>query len=862
MAGGRYRLGRVLRRGGHAEVREGFVVGDGGFERRVALKRLLDGHAGDAALVRAFVDEARILSKLHHAGIVGVFDLLHGDDGVPLQVLEWIDGVDLGQLAADARAEGLVIGPELALHVTREVARALDYAHHATDADGRSLGIVHRDVSPENILISWTGDVKLADFGIALAVDRAEATAVGITKGKLPYMAPEHQRGDALDARADLFALGCVLHELVTGASPLGVRDGDRGVLTPPSLVVDRALPEDVFAIVLRATQPDRTRRYSRGAELADACERALAARGGASVESRWRQLVARLRPKAEAATPPSKRNALAELFDVPPVDAVRPPTVRAQPPTELISPPKELVRGASADTELALSAQAVRAVVPAEVARVVEPARAPVSETARVEPARAPASETARASASIDAVRTDDPAADPRIGTVLYGHRIVALLGKGGLSRVYLAEHVVLKRRSAVKILSGPSARNPRQARRLEREARAAGLLAHPNIVAVLDCGVTPDGLPFLAMEHLVGRTLKELLSTEGRMHPVRAAAIVRQIAEGLAAAHTTGIVHRDLKPSNVLVTLRDGREHVKILDFGCARVVDADPEETHLTETGQLLGTPSYAAPEQIRSPKLTSAKADLYSLGMVLYALLAGRPAFAGSTLEVLRQQLHVPPPRLPPAGGLELLVERLLAKEPDDRPADARAVITELDRLFPEQLPDERTPTASTDAGAESMVTFAPPPEVSAPAPMPALVHVAVPVMVPGPVMPRWGVAVLAVLAVVAAAITTVAVRHATRPREVVTVATPAEHTPELEPTAVRVEPRDPPTTPEPILVGVEDVPPSDRRAVPAGSPSDARVRRGAKRADAEPAIERARASITDALRARALTWTDL
>src|SRR5687768_422945 len=177
-----------------AEVFEAFVVGDRGFERRVALKRLLPGHAADDAFVRAFIDEARIVSQLHHASIVSVFDFGVLDDE-PFLVSEWVDGVDLARLAELAGESGARMPVEIALRIATEVAYALAYAHEARDVEGRLMNIVHRDVSPENILVSWEGDIKLADFGIARAIRRLEETRVGVTKGKLGFMAPEQIKG-------------------------------------------------------------------------------------------------------------------------------------------------------------------------------------------------------------------------------------------------------------------------------------------------------------------------------------------------------------------------------------------------------------------------------------------------------------------------------------------------------------------------------------------------------------------------------------------------------------------------------------------------------------------------------------------
>src|SRR5262249_12636596 len=162
-------------------------------ERRIALKRILPEAAAEEWFLRAFADEARIASQLHHANVVAVLDfgLL---DGLPFQALELVEGCDLAELLASARDELPLLGEDIALFIAIAICRALAYVHSAVDANGATLGIVHRDVTPSNVLLSWAGDVKLSDFGIAYAVRRIEQTRDGMTKGTLSYMAPEQVR--------------------------------------------------------------------------------------------------------------------------------------------------------------------------------------------------------------------------------------------------------------------------------------------------------------------------------------------------------------------------------------------------------------------------------------------------------------------------------------------------------------------------------------------------------------------------------------------------------------------------------------------------------------------------------------------
>jgi tRNA A-37 threonylcarbamoyl transferase component Bud32 len=263
---GRYRVLRRLGQGGMAEVFEAVAEGAEGFRRRVAIKRVLPEHATDASVRRMFFDEARIAARLHHPGIVAVLDFgLDGD--APFQVLELVDGEDLA--AVLRRVGTLPLG--VALHVGREVANALDCAHRATDDEGRPLGIVHRDVSPSNVLVSREGDVKLGDFGIAFAHERSERTAAGVVRGKPAYMAPEQLTGGVVDARTDVFGLACTLHRALVGRSPLADEDAIARLLRGERVALDASIPADVGQVLGHALAPSRADRPRDAAELARA---------------------------------------------------------------------------------------------------------------------------------------------------------------------------------------------------------------------------------------------------------------------------------------------------------------------------------------------------------------------------------------------------------------------------------------------------------------------------------------------------------------------------------------------------------------------------------------------------------------
>lgn len=313
---GRYRIVKRIGSGGMAEVLEGVAVGEHGFERRVAIKRLLATTGEDAERYqRMFVDEARIASQLHHANIVAVLD--YGiADGSPFQVLEHVDGIDSWALLQLAGGQ---IPVEQALHLCATVAHALEHAHTVTDAQGTPLGIVHRDVTPGNILVSWSGDIKLTDFGIAFAHGKAERTMDGTTKGTPLFMAPEQMLAETTDQRTDLFSLGCVLHTLVAGWSPLSKHDQLFHLAAGDELVIGDELPEDVRAIVTRATRHARRDRYASAAEFVAACAAALARRTVIDPRTSLRDWVRQLRDGSSPAraAPPPARGRLDALLDV-----------------------------------------------------------------------------------------------------------------------------------------------------------------------------------------------------------------------------------------------------------------------------------------------------------------------------------------------------------------------------------------------------------------------------------------------------------------------------------------------------------------------------------------------------------------
>jgi len=279
----------------------------------------------------------------------------------------------------------------------------------------------------------------------------------------------------------------------------------------------------------------------------------------------------------------------------------------------------------------------------------------------------------------------------DPLIGAVVgERYRIVSRIGVGGMGAVYRAEHTMMRRDLAIKVLLSELGGREEFARRFEREAESASRLTHPNIITVTDFGRTPDGSLFLAMEFLAGESLTSVIS-QGPLPRPRALAIVRQILRALDHAHAAGVVHRDLKPDNIMLVERDGqRDVVKILDFGIAKVTEPASGGEVLTQAGVIFGTPEYLSPEQAVG-EAVDARADLYAAGVILYEMLVGRRPFESEDkVKIISMHLSHAPPRMrdvnpavdvPPA--LEQVVLQAMEKHRENRFASATALLQALE-----------------------------------------------------------------------------------------------------------------------------------------------------------------------------------
>ncbi len=270
----------------------------------------------------------------------------------------------------------------------------------------------------------------------------------------------------------------------------------------------------------------------------------------------------------------------------------------------------------------------------------------------------------------------------DSLIGAVIADrYHVLQKLGEGGMGEVYLAEHVRIKRKVAVKVMRRWMAADAVALGRFHREAENASQISHSNVATIYDFGETGDGMVYFAMEYVDGEPLSEVLKREPRVGVARSCDIVRQVADALAAAHALGILHRDLKPDNVMLgKTRVGTEQVKIVDFGISRVMDRGTQQ--FTSTGMVIGTPDYMSPEQLSGDAL-DARTDIYALALIAFRMLTGTPAFVGNNAhESLLARLTKPATRLTEAypnvawpDAMQAVFDRALHADPEQRFGDA-------------------------------------------------------------------------------------------------------------------------------------------------------------------------------------------
>jgi serine/threonine-protein kinase len=594
------------------------TTGIEGAERPVVVKVIRREHAKDPSFIARFLDEARVQAQLQHTGVAQVLDATIDDrTGEPYAVVEHVEGRSLGDVRARALQVGCSIGWADAVAITTLIAEGLAHVHERQDPSGKALSIVHRDLSPQNVMVSYTGDCKIIDFGTARGQNRRCHTVAGVVFAKPGYVAPEVANGDSGDARVDVYALGVMLWELCAGRRFL---QGDAGVHMAavarnakdlPPVAASCGAPLELDGIIAKLTAFDRDARYLAARTAASDLARLLTATDALpSGERGVRARVAHLMNTLFAGEPGRTRREFARLM---------------------------------------ASARELRGEHPT-------PRRAPDPRPAAPAPPPLPARE----------------------GDVLPGtrYRVVRELGSGASSVVYEAEHLDLGRRVAIKVIAPEQSRSPELAARFRREARALSRLSHEALVTVHDVGAASDGRLFCVMELLEGETLEAHLVDKLAVDARVALRLCERVLAALEVAHGASLVHRDIKPANIFLPSAPTGA-VKLLDFGLSR--GADEAQPAAAAGGlSLFGTPEYMAPEQAASGQV-DARADLYAVGCVLYEMLTGRLPFEGpSAVAILDAKLKGSPERPRDAApdrdipvAVDALVMQALARHPSER-----------------------------------------------------------------------------------------------------------------------------------------------------------------------------------------------
>ncbi len=443
---GRLLLLKLLARGGMGDVYLAATTGIEGAERPIVVKTVRRDHIHDGSFLARFLDEARVQSQLNHPGVAQILEASTDENGEPYTVVEYVEGRSLADLRHRAVQVGARVGWPEAVAITIEMGQALAHVHERAGADGTPLGIVHRDLSPQNVMVGYAGEVKLIDFGTARGHNRRCHTVAGVVFAKPGYVAPEVARQQVGDGRIDVYAMGVMLWELCAGKRLLSgdaqkhLEEVAAAKFEIPELAKARGIPAELDRIIAKLCANDPDERYASAAHASTDLAKVLAqAPAGKSGERSVRARVAALMKTLWPHEPARSRAEFAKL----------------------LKQARELRR---------------------------DPETPPVSGVLEL------------AAASM----TTDPSV--LAGT---SYRLLNKIGEGSSGEVFEAEHIELGRRYAVKVLSAAHTAATDAVERFRREARAIAKISHPNLVRLHDFGKSLDGRMFLAMELLSGKTL-----------------------------------------------------------------------------------------------------------------------------------------------------------------------------------------------------------------------------------------------------------------------------------------------------------------------------------------------------------------
>ena len=646
---GKYTLLKLLASGGMGAV---YLAASGseGLEKLLAIKVVLPELAG-VEFIRRFRDEAKVVVKLSHGNLVQVFDA--GEvNGQAYLAMEFVEGSDLRTIWNRCVEKRVAFPIEVVVQIIKDALRGLSYAHRYED-----LNLIHRDISPPNVLVTKAGEVKITDFGLALSSVKIEKTAPGLVFGKIPYMSPEQARGVKVDGRADIYPLGVMLWELLTGRRLFPPSGNSNKDLTErakgpqvkmPSSICSRVTPE-LDEVVLRALKPEPDDRYSSAREMLQHLAEVQAKFWPGMDTDRVAAFMLSLFEDTFA----KNKNHREQLLE----------NVRKK---KILSSQEHSLSSESGNSYSGKN----------------------------------------ESSSASDPVKTTKE--QPLLGN---RYRLGRMLGEGGMGQVFEAEHTDIGRRVAVKVLHRAYSQTKETLERFRREARATTTIGHPSIVDVLDFGVTDDGRCYYVMELLEGLSLADMLEMSAPIKVVRAIDITLNICDAIEAAHRAGVVHRDLKPDNVML-MGEGQNptDIKVLDFGIARNMGPDFAGERLTSPGTALGTPEYMAPEQAAGEQVDQ-RADIYATCGIIYKLLTGKSPHTGTTpQEVLIRKLQYPARDISqlrsdlPVNLCEVIMAGL-ETDPHKRPQSAAQLATMLKRVKDEL---KKAEAAKKDLGKQAAV----------------------------------------------------------------------------------------------------------------------------------------------------------
>ncbi len=649
------------------------------------IKRILPEADRGASARARFVDEARVMLRLRHPNLVRVLDA-GTISGEHYLAIEFVRGQDLRAVwnrCAELRRR---IPIDLAVYVCCEVARGLAYAHEVM-----GLGLVHRDISPPNILIGYDGVVKVTDFGLAKSTLGREATGPGMLMGRHSYLSPEQARGIEVDHRADIYATGVVLWELLTGRqllaashrSPASALAAARNpnIRRPSELVA--GIPEGLDEVVLEALALDRDRRY----------------RTAQRFRARLSEILTRSFPGYDA------------------------------------EPAGVFMRDIF-EREYRSGAEEHNGYLHGDFSRIRGQVRGETMSVSRDidRPSKTMGQDDAKSGGGMgeapEQVMTPRQIADQRRGTVIADRfRIEDLLSFDGMGALYRARDKERGGPCVLRVLPESYTRDPELTSRFMRDAKEVSELGHPNIVRVLDIGRLSDGSVYSGMEFLHGQSIATVIREEGKLSPSRAVHIGTQVCRALATAHEHSLIHRDLKPESIALVDHEGDlDFVKVVDFGICKQVDS---EGTASSPGTIIGTPDYMAPEQAAGAEANGAS-DIYALGCILFEMLSGKRPFSGrNSMDVLRQKGTNEAPRVDTIDGTipgphADVIAKCLARTPEDRPESMRHL--ELELMRAQELADRGRSESSGFSPLPPPPTagslLGPPPPMATPVPEPA------------------------------------------------------------------------------------------------------------------------------------------